>query len=86
MVGIWVVYGKGAVMNKFDRETIVAMRKILEEACIKMPREATSARAMVASRILDCASKGGASYDRLLASARRAVDEEFRRAARLSGM
>ena len=56
-------------MNKFDRETIVAMRKILQEACTKIPREATSTRAMVASGILDCASKGGANYEMLLASA-----------------
>lgn len=64
-------------MNKFDNQTIAAMRSVLEEVCSHIPPNASSARTFVASRILECASKGEETYDGLLAAGRRAVLDQF---------
>ena len=65
------------MMNKFDNKTIAAMRSVLDEVCSHIPSNASSARTFVASRILECASKGEETYDGLLAAGRRAVIDQF---------
>ena len=64
-------------MSKFDTETIAAMRTVLEEVCSHIPRQSTAARALVATRILECASAGNRSYNCLLDAGRRAVIDQF---------
>jgi hypothetical protein len=64
-------------MNKYGITTVTTMRTVLEEVCIHIPRNSTSARAFIASQILKCASAGEESYDGLLAAARRAVIDQF---------
>jgi hypothetical protein len=66
-----------AAMNSFNSETITVMRTVLEEVCSHLPSNSTSARSFVASRILECASKGDKTYDGLLAAGRRAVLDQF---------
>lgn len=60
-------------MNKFDSKTTAEMRTVLEEVCSHIPSNSTSAPTFIASRILECASKGEETYDGLLAAGRRAV-------------
>lgn len=66
-----------AFMNRFDTKTISAMRTVLEEVCSHIPTSATSARTIVATKILDCASNGERSYEGLMAAGRRAVIDQF---------
>jgi hypothetical protein len=64
-------------MSKFDSQTITAMRTVLEEVCSHILSNSTSARIFIASRILECASKGEQTHDGLLAAGRRAVIDQF---------
>jgi hypothetical protein len=64
-------------MNKFDSDTVIAMRSVLEEVCSHIPSESTSARTFIASRILECAKRGQQTHDSLLDAGRRAVIEQF---------
>ncbi len=64
-------------MKTFDRETIEAMRTVLEEVCSHIPADSTSARSFIASRILECAGTGEHSYGGLLSAGRRAVIDQF---------
>ena len=64
-------------MNKFDSETVIAMRAVLEEVCRHLPSNSTSARAFIASRILERASGGERTYCALLEAGRRAVIDQF---------
>ena len=62
-------------MSKFDADTVAAMRSALQEVCSHLPAKSTAARTFVASRILECASKGSQTPDLLLDAGRRAVIE-----------
>ena len=62
-------------MSKFDADTVAAMRSALQEVCSHLPARSTAARTFVASRILECASKGNQTHDLLLDAGRRAVIE-----------
>ena len=62
-------------MKKFDAATVVAMRSALQEVCSHLPAKSTAARTFVASRILECASKGNQTHDLLLDAGRCAVIE-----------
>ena len=73
------------MVNKYDSKTIAAMRSVLEEVCAHIPVNSSSARTFVASRILECASTGQASYDDLLGAGRRAISEQFKTADVLRG-
>ena len=64
-------------MKKFDSDTVMAMRSVLEEVCSHIPSESTSARTFVASRILECANRGEQTHGSLLDAGRRAVIEQF---------
>ena len=52
-------------MNHFGSDTISIMRAVLDDVCSHLPRNSTSARTFIASRILECASKGERTYDGL---------------------
>ena len=60
-------------MHQFGSDTITTMRSVLEEVCSHIPRDSTAARSFIASRILECASKGERTHKGLLVAARRAV-------------
>jgi hypothetical protein len=64
-------------MNRFDPETIAAMRSVLEEVCSHMPSGSAEARSFVAARLLECASNGNQTHDLLLNAGRRAVIDQF---------
>jgi hypothetical protein len=64
-------------MNKFDPETVVAMRAALDEVCSHIPAHSTSARTFVASRILECAGRGETTFEALRTAGRRAVLDRF---------
>jgi hypothetical protein len=64
-------------MKQLDSKTISAMRMILEEVCSHLPANSTTARAFVASKILERAHHGEQTYDGLLDTARRAVIAQF---------
>ena len=64
-------------MQLFEPKIITAMRTVFDEVCSHIPSNATSARTFVASRILECASKGVETFDGLLAAGRRAVIDQF---------
>ena len=64
-------------MHQFGSDTITTMRSVLEEVCIHIPRDSTAARSFIASRILECASKGERTHKGLLVAARRAVIDQF---------
>ena len=64
-------------MKQFNSETVTAMRTVLEEVCSHIPPNSTSARTFIASRILECASKGEQTYAGLLDAGRRAVIDQF---------
>ncbi|WP_245310701.1 MULTISPECIES: hypothetical protein [Bradyrhizobium] len=64
-------------MNKFDPDTVVAMRAALDEVCSHIPAESISARRFVASRILECAGRGVTDFDDLRTAGRRAVLDRF---------
>jgi hypothetical protein len=64
-------------MRQFEPKIITAMLTVFEEVCSHVPSDATSARAFVAGRILECASNGERTHDGLLAAGRRAVIEQF---------
>jgi hypothetical protein len=68
---------EGARMNRFDPETVAAMRNVLEEVCSHIPAGSTSARTFVAVKILECASHGKQSHELLLDAGRRAVIDQF---------
>jgi len=64
-------------MKKFDAETVATMRSALQEVCKNIPMRSTSARTLVAAKILQCASNGKHTRDLLVAAGRRAVIEHF---------
>jgi hypothetical protein len=64
-------------MNRFDPETIAAMRTALDEVCSHMPVDSISARTFVASRILECAGSGVTTLDDLKTAGKRAVLDRF---------
>jgi hypothetical protein len=64
-------------MKQFCSDTVNIMRAVLDDVCSHLPRNSTSARTFIASRILECASKGERTYDGLLRAARLAVIEQF---------
>jgi hypothetical protein len=64
-------------MNQFDPTTINAMRTVLDEVCSHVPAASVEARTYVASRILECASRGDRTYQGLLSAGRRAAIEQF---------
>jgi hypothetical protein len=64
-------------MNQFGGTTVSTMRTVLEEVCVHIPQNSTSARVFIASQILKCATAGEESYEGLLAAARRAVIDQF---------
>ena len=64
-------------MKHFCSDTVNIMRAVLDDVCSHLPRNSTSARTFIASRILECASKGERTYDGLLRAARLAVIEQF---------
>jgi hypothetical protein len=68
---------RGSAMKKFDAETVATMRSALQEVCKNIPMRSTSARTLVASKILECASNGKHTRDLLVAAGRRAVIEHF---------
>jgi hypothetical protein len=49
----------------FDSETIALLRAVLDEVCESVSRHETGARAHVASKILEAATKGERSVDDL---------------------
>ena len=64
-------------MKQFDTETVTAMRAALDEVCQHVPASATSARTVVASRILQRASEGSTDYEDFRDAGRRAVLDQF---------
>ena len=64
-------------MNRFDPETIAAMRTALDEVCGHMPVDSISARTFVASRILECAGRGVTTLEGLKTAGKRAVLDRF---------
>jgi hypothetical protein len=52
-------------MNHFASETVNIMRAVLDDVCSHVSRNSTTARTFIASRILECASKGERTYDGL---------------------
>ncbi len=64
-------------MNRFDAETVAAMRSVLEEVCSHIPSRSTEARSLVAAKLLECASRGNHTHDLLLNAGRRAVIDQF---------
>jgi hypothetical protein len=64
-------------MNRFDPETVAAMRSVLEEVCSHIPSGSTETRSFVASKLVECASQGHQSHDLLLNAGRRAVIDQF---------
>jgi hypothetical protein len=64
-------------MQEFNRDTITAMRAVLEEVCRHIPPNSNATRTFVVSRILECAGTGDQTYEGLLAAARRAVIDRF---------
>jgi len=51
------------ITDTFDRRTIAKMEVVLERACLLLPigSEDHNARRIIASKIIECASCGGAS-------------------------
>jgi hypothetical protein len=64
-------------MNRFDPETVAAMRSVLDEVCSHIPSGSTEARTFVAAKLLECASQGHHTHDLLLNAGRRAVIDQF---------
>jgi hypothetical protein len=64
-------------MTQFDNETVTAMRTALDEVCQHVPVSATSARTIVATRILQRANEGKACYDDFREVGRRAILDQF---------
>jgi hypothetical protein len=73
-------------MRQFSTETVAAMRAALDEVCSHIPRHSTDARAFVASKILECASRGEETYIGLLEAGRRAVIERFGNVSVIAGV
>jgi len=67
----------GSPMNKFDPKTTAAMRSVFEEVCSHIPVNSTEARSFIATKIVECASKGQQSPELLLDAGRRAVIDQF---------
>ena len=61
----------------FNRAIVTAMRTALEAVCLHLPPNSTSARAFVASRILECATSGQDTHEAFLIAGRRAVIDQF---------
>jgi len=64
-------------MKQFDSNTVTAMRTALDEVCRHVPLSATSARTIVATRILQRASEGEACYDDFRDVGRRAILDQY---------
>ncbi|WP_426441021.1 hypothetical protein [Bradyrhizobium genosp. P] len=58
-----------------DPATAALLRAVLDEVCENVPRYDTGARAHVASRILEAASRGDTSPDRLKQIGRAALSD-----------
>ena len=52
-------------MTPLDANTISALRSVFEEVCGHLPPDSNSLRALVASKILECAHAGEQTYDDL---------------------
>jgi hypothetical protein len=52
-------------MTQLDSKIISALRTVLDDVCGHLPLTSTSARTLVASRMLECAHSGGQTYDDL---------------------
>ncbi len=59
----------------FDPETAALLRAVLDELCENVPRQEISTRTRVASRILEAATKGEWSIDKLKDAGREALHE-----------
>jgi hypothetical protein len=59
----------------FDAETTALLRAVLDEVCENVSRYETGARAHVASKILEAATKGERSVDYLIRVGRTALDK-----------
>jgi hypothetical protein len=59
----------------FDSATTALLRAVLDEVCEKIPRTETGARIHVASRILEAATNGDTSPDRLKQIGRHALSQ-----------
>ncbi|WGD53090.1 hypothetical protein QA641_03880 [Bradyrhizobium sp. CB1650] len=59
----------------FDTETTTLLRAVLDEVCETVSRYETSARAHVASKILEAATRGETSVDGLKQVGRNALRE-----------
>lgn len=57
----------------FDAATTALLRAVLDEVCEQVSRQETGARAHVASKILEAASRGDTSPDRLKEVGREAL-------------
>lgn len=57
----------------FDRATTALLRAVLDEVCEDVSRSESGTRAHVASRILEAATKGDTSPDRLKQIGRKAL-------------
>ncbi|MCK1653500.1 hypothetical protein IVA88_18945 [Bradyrhizobium sp. 149] len=58
-----------------DTATKALLRTVLDEVCESVPRYEIGARTHVASKLLETASKGDISADRLKQAARNALSE-----------
>jgi hypothetical protein len=52
-------------MAQLDSQIIFALRTVLEDVCGHLPLGSTTARTLVASKILECAHGGQQTYDEL---------------------
>jgi len=59
----------------FDPQTAALLRAVLDELCENVPQQETSTRTRVASRILEAATKGEWSIDKLKDAGREALHE-----------
>jgi hypothetical protein len=64
----------------FDAETIARLRAVLDEVCADISCLETGARTHVASKILEAATRGETSADRLKQVGRQALGEASRAA------
>lgn len=68
-----VIFLMGILM--FDSATTALLRAVLDEVCEKVPRTETGARTHVASKILQAATRGDTSTDRLKQIGRHALPQ-----------
>jgi hypothetical protein len=63
-------------VGMFDSKTIAEMRTVLDEVCRHLPASTTETKTFVATRILECATRGEITHD-ALAAGRGAVIDRF---------